>query len=118
MRYPLPFLAAAALTLLFPMLAAAERITDRDDFIRLVHQRQLTTIGVALAVSPDGRIGGRAFGSDVQGEWTWDKGWFCRSLAWGSRTWPTNCQLVTKEGDKLTFTSDQGAGESATLRIR
>jgi hypothetical protein len=100
------------------MAAAAERVTSRDDFVSLVNQRKLTSMGVTLVVSPDGRIGGRAFGSNVQGEWTWGKGWFCRSLAWGSRSWPTNCQLVTKEGAKLKFTSDQGAGESATLRIR
>jgi hypothetical protein len=118
MRYALPRLAAAALIALLPVAAAAERVTSRDDFMSLVDQRELTTMGVKLIVSPDGRIDGSAFGSSVSGEWTWDKGWFCRSLAWGSRSWPSNCQLVTKEGDRLKFTSDQGSGQSATLRIR
>ncbi|MDN5568512.1 MAG: dihydrodipicolinate reductase [Paracoccus sp. (in: a-proteobacteria)] len=114
----LPRLAAIALIALLPMAAAAERVTTRDDFVSLVDQRRLTTMGITLVVSPDGRIGGRAFGSDVSGDWVWDKGWFCRTLAWGSRSWPRNCQLVVRDGDKLRFTSDQGTGDSATLRIR
>lgn len=111
-------LAAATLITFLPMAAVAERVTSRDDFISLVDQRRLTSMGITLIVSPDGRIGGSAFGSAVSGEWTWEKGWFCRSLAWGSRNWPRNCQLVVRDGDKLRFTSDQGSGDSATLRIK
>ena len=109
---------AAILTALLSGPALAERITSRDAFLSLVDQRRLTTIGVTLVVTPDGRIGGSAFGSDVRGDWTWDSGWFCRTLAWGSRSWPRNCQLVERTGDALRFTSDKGTGDTATLRIR
>ena len=113
-----PSLLAAALLALTVAPALAERITSRDDFVQAVDQRRLTTLGVALVVTPGGRIGGSAFGSDVTGDWTWDKGWFCRTLAWGSRSWPRNCQLVERTGDALRFTSDKGTGDTATLRIR
>lgn len=111
-------LALAAGMLIPPTIAQAERVTSRDEFLGLVQNRSLTTLGVSLTVMPDGRIGGRAFGQAVRGSWDWQAGWFCRTLGWGTREWARDCQLVTRDGDRLTFTSDKGAGDSATLSIR
>lgn len=118
MPHALMAAALCATLLSLPNAAVADRVTTRDEFIGLVQQRSLTTVGVSLSVQPDGRIGGRAFGRDVQGSWDWQSGWFCRTLGWGQREWPLNCQLVTRDGNKLTFTSDKGNGDSATLTIR
>lgn len=102
-----------------PLQAMAERVTTRQDFLSLVDQRRLTSTGIALSVTPDGQITGRAFGRDVTGSWSWDEGgWFCRTLGWGRLSWPLNCQLVMRDGDRLRFTSDRGTGDTATLRIR
>lgn len=109
-------LAAAVLAL--PGSAAAERVTTRDAFLGLVDGRNLTSTGITLRVTPDGRIGGRAFGREVRGTWEWNSGWFCRTLGWGSREWPLNCQLVVRDGQRLIFTSDKGAGDRAALRLQ
>ncbi|MCF3973810.1 dihydrodipicolinate reductase [Paracoccus salsus] len=109
---------ALAAAIALPQAAQAERVTSRDDFLSLVEQRQLTRMGISLQVMPDGRIGGRAFGREVRGSWEWRSGWFCRTLGWGDRQWPLDCQLVERSGDRLTFTSGKGAGDKATLRLR
>ena len=111
-------LSAILAALVLPSGAWAERVTSREDFVALVQGRDLTTTGITLQVAPDGAIGGRAFGRAVSGTWQWDKGWFCRTLAWGSRDWPLNCQLVEHEGGRIVFTADKGAGDRATLTIR
>lgn len=110
--------ALVGLVLAMPAPASAERVTTRDAFLGLVQGRALTATGIRLEVTPDGRIGGRAFGSDVRGTWEWDAGWFCRTLGWGRREWPLDCQLVVRDGDRLIFTAAKGTGERATLRLR
>lgn len=112
-------LIAVMFALALPAQAMAERITTRTDFLLLVDQRRLTATGITLTVTPDGQITGRAFGRAVTGSWSWDEGgWFCRRLGWGRQSWPLNCQLVTRDGDRLRFTADRGTGDSATLRLR
>lgn len=101
-----------------PLSAMAERVTSRANFVALVEGRDLSAFGVTMRVAGDGRIGGRAFGRDVTGTWEWNKGWFCRTLAWGSREWPLDCQLVEYEGNAVVFTADKGAGDRAALTLR
>ena len=62
--------------------------TDRAAFVELVGGRSLTGLGVSLTVSGSGKIGGRAFGRDVTGQWTWDQGYFCRTMQAGEQTVP------------------------------
>jgi hypothetical protein len=108
-----------ALALLHPTAALAfDRVTDRSAFLSLVDGRTLTTIGVALRVTPEGRIEGRAFGAEVQGRWQWRDGFFCRELFAAGRSYPLNCQTVAVEGRTLRFVADQGAGDRADLRLK
>ena len=122
----------AALFVLFavlPGLAAAEgwslaasgaefrRIDDRESFVRIVEQGTLSRFGITLRVVPDGRIEGRAFGRDVTGQWDWRQGYFCRDLDWGSTELGQNCQEVRVSGRLVRFTSDQGKGRFADLRL-
>ena len=96
-------------------------ITDRGNFIDLVNGKQLrlATYGITLNVLPDGRISGRGFGQDVTGSWNWQDGYFCREMLLGSRTIEYNCQLVEARGaDRMRFTVDRGAGQSATFRVQ
>jgi hypothetical protein len=95
-----------------------DRVTDRGDFVDLVSGKSLTSLGVSLNVSPSGKISGRAFGSDVSGTWTWNNGYFCRTLKAGSRSFALNCQLVQKKPGRIRFTADKGSGDTADLRIR
>jgi hypothetical protein len=92
-------------------------VDDNDRFVSLIEGRELRRLGITLTVSPEGEIAGRAFGAPVRGEWRWEGGYFCRDLFWNNTDLGYNCQLVEQKGDTLRFTSDQGAGMHADLRL-
>ena len=100
--------------------AYADRATvqDRNEFLNLVSGKTLQRPLVSLQVSPGGDISGKGAMREVKGEWTWKDGYFCRTLYWGGDDLGYNCQLVTYDGRKLTFTADQGAGQSAAFSLR
>ena len=112
----------ASLTALFiagPALADFQRVQQRDTFVSLVENRDLTRFGIRLKVLQDGRISGRAFGQKVSGAWSWSSGFFCRDLyVNGDELDTKNCQKVEVKGDTLRFTSDRGQGDYADLRLR
>ena len=115
-------LALAALlvvSLAGPAAADFQRVTDRGNFVSLVQNRDLTRLGIRLNVSGDGRIQGRAFGQSVSGSWNWSGEYFCRELYLnGDAIDAGNCQTVEVRGNTVRFTSDQGEGEYADLRLR
>ena len=94
-----------------------QRVDDRAVFVDLMEQGTLRRFGIKLKVEPDGRIEGRAFGRKVTGVWDWREGYFCRDMAWGSTEIEANCQEVRVSGDLVRFTSDQGQGRFADLRL-
>jgi len=102
-----------------PAVAQAfEQITTRDAFVAAVKGRDLTRLGISVAVSPSGGIEGRAFGYPVTGAWNWQGNYFCRDLYWGGDRLDPNCQAVLIQGDTIRFTSDKGSGRSADLTLR
>lgn len=109
----------SALLLSAPAFAESFKpVTNRDTFVSLMQNRELTRFGINLKVSPDGRIDGRAFGRDVRGAWRWQSGYFCRDLYWGQKNLGPNCQAVKIQGQTVRFISDQGTGEHADLTLR
>lgn len=114
-------LLVAVLTFATPVSADAfERVTEKNVFLTLVLGKALTNrlYGVTLTVSPYGQISGDAFGRAVVGDWSWQRGFFCREMTWGDRAIPYNCQLVEARGTDVRFTSDQGAGDAASFKLR
>jgi len=102
-----------------PALAEFQLVDQRDRFLSLVKDRDLTRFGISLKVTEDGRIQGRAFGQKVSGAWNWNGRYFCRDLfVNGDELDAGNCQLVHVRGDTLRFTSDRGQGEFADLRLK
>jgi len=96
-------------------------ITDRTEFLSTLAGRdlRLSTYGLTLTVTADGRIEGRAIGAPVTGNWSWQGGYFCREMQWGGTEIPYNCQLVESAApNRMRFTVDQGAGQSATFTLR
>lgn len=96
-------------------------VKDEGLFKSLVAGKELRNFfyGVRLFVFEDGRIDGSAIGRDINGTWSWQDGFFCREMKWGERAIPYNCQLVEARGDdRLRFTVDQGAGDSASFRLQ
>lgn len=105
-----------------PALAEGfEPVQDESQFLQLVGGRVLR-IGLydlSLRVRPGGVIEGSAMGWAITGNWSWQDGFFCRSMDWSGTEIDYNCQLVEARGsDVLRFTVDQGSGESATFRLR
>ena len=115
-------LAITALIAVFvagPAVAEFKRVTDRDNFVSLVQDRNLTRLGIRLNVTDNGQIKGRAFGRNVSGQWNWNSGFFCRDLyVNGEILDGANCQKVEVRGNTVRFTSDKGTGDSADLRLR
>lgn len=93
------------------------KINTQADFVRLIEGKTLKRPFVELTVSPDGRIGGMGLRWEVTGAWSWQDGFFCRSLFWGGDDLGYNCQEVRASGERLRFTSDQGDGQSAVFRL-
>ena len=113
------FMLALLATLASPALAEDYvRLTDRAAFVSLVSGKNLTSLGVSLTVGPSGTIGGRAFGRNVTGAWSWSGGYFCRTMQAGDKVFARNCQLVQQNGNRLRFIADKGTGATADLRIR
>ena len=96
-------------------------VKDQDAFLSLVQGKELRNFlyGVRLNVMEGGTIAGSAIGWEIVGNWTWQNGYFCREMSWGGDPIPYNCQLVEVRGDdRIRFTGDQGAGESASFRLQ
>ena len=111
------------LTLFFSLTASSvfaepKVITTSNEFIELVTDNKLTRPFITLKVSSDGEIHGKGALSKITGAWLWEDGYFCRSLRWGRTDLDYNCQRVTSDGNKLTFTSDRGQGDSASFTLR
>ncbi|MEM8536373.1 MAG: dihydrodipicolinate reductase [Pseudomonadota bacterium] len=121
MKRTLIAFAAAALTTAPAHADTFVPVKEEDRFLSLVQDRELRNFlyGVRLNVLENGQIIGGAWGWDITGTWSWQDGYFCREMAWGGEPIPYNCQLVEAEGaDRLRFTVDQGAGDSASFRLR
>lgn len=106
--------------LMTPAFAAAEytKINSKSEFLALVQGKTLTRPLVTLNVSETGGITGRGATWDVEGNWTWQNGYFCRDLFWGGDPLGYNCQEVGVSDGRVRFTSDQGQGQSADFRLR
>ncbi|MEJ8562044.1 dihydrodipicolinate reductase [Yoonia sp. GPGPB17] len=118
---------SAILSLTFATVAAPAvadsyvPVKDQATFLSLVEGKELRNFfyGVRLNVLSNGDIDGSAIGWEIDGNWSWQDGYFCRELSWGGDPIPYNCQLVEARGeDRLRFTVDQGAGDSASFRLQ
>lgn len=96
-------------------------IKDLPTFLKLVEGRELR-IGLydlTVSLSPQGQVTGSALGWGITGTWRWEGDYFCRELDWSGYAIEDNCQLVELlDNDKLRFTTDRGAGNSASFRLR
>lgn len=101
-----------------PALAEFAKVDSADVFKNIVDGKTLTRPLVKLRVGTGGSISGTGAAWAVTGNWTWEGGYFCRSLEWGGDDLGYNCQEVQAHGDKIRFTSDQGSGDSLEFKLR
>lgn len=109
---------AVLLCLAAPALAELSKVNSADEFKQIVSGKTLTRPLIKLQVGPSGEISGRGAAWEVTGNWSWEGGYFCRSLEWGGDDLGYNCQEVRVSGSKIRFTSDQGTGDSAEFTLR
>lgn len=111
---------AAVAASLVPALAVAElaKVETKSQFVQLVQGKTLSRPFVRLEVSPSGNIRGMGARWEVEGNWSWQNGYFCREIFWGGDPLGYNCQEVRANGSRIRFTSDRGAGDSADFRLR
>jgi hypothetical protein len=93
-------------------------VEDQETFVALVKGKELKRPFVNIEVSEEGVISGYGAAWPVTGTWSWDNGYFCRDLFWAGDPLGYNCQEVQASGDRIKFTSDKGAGDSAEFRLR
>lgn len=112
-------LVAISIVLLGASAAQAElkKLNTYAEFLAYVNGKTLTRPLVKLKVTSDGRIAGRGMRWDVEGNWRWENGYFCRDLYWDGDPLGYNCQEVRASGQRIRFTSDKGAGPSAEFRL-
>ena len=110
----------ASITFTYSAVAEAgfRKVSSETEFLQVTSGKNMTIMGITVFVTPDGQIGGRAFGQPVSGAWEWRSGYFCRDLYWGKRDFSPNCQEVRVDGNKIRFASDRGKGQSAVLTLR
>lgn len=118
MRVNIPTVFAALCLTATPALAEFTKVDDKSQFVELVSGKELKRPFVNLEVSPEGDISGRGAAWAVEGNWTWRDGYFCRDLFWGGDALGYNCQEVKAAGNRIRFTSDKGAGDSAEFRLQ
>ncbi|SDG67994.1 dihydrodipicolinate reductase [Sulfitobacter delicatus] len=119
MKTVLSLLAAGLFSLgASPALAEFARISDKAEFVSVVSGKKLTRALVDLSVTPGGAITGKGAVWEVKGSWNWEGGYFCRSLNWGGDDLGYNCQEVARDGNRIRFTSDKGAGETAVFTLK
>lgn len=118
MKYILALLAIAVMAVATPAAAEFSKVNSAAEFNSLVSGKTLSRPFVKLKVNPNGSISGRGATWDISGNWTWENGYFCRSLEWGGDDLGHNCQEVKTSAGKIRFTSDKGSGDSADFSLR
>ncbi|WP_300060153.1 dihydrodipicolinate reductase [uncultured Roseobacter sp.] len=111
-------LIAATLLVASPAAAEFAKVDSQEEFISLIQGKELRRPFVRLEVSREGEISGMGAAWAVTGNWTWQDGYFCRDLFWGGDPLGYNCQEVRAHDNRIRFTSDRGAGDSADFRLR
>lgn len=110
----------AAVLAVLPGWAAAdfERITSKTAFVSIVAGKTLSRPLISVRVDPRGEITGKGARWPISGEWSWQGGYFCRTLSWGGDNLGYNCQEVSVRGGKVRFRSDKGRGDWADFTLR
>ena len=103
-----------------PAAMAMDRVTTQNAFLQTLAGKELTLriYGLRINVQPSGSIVGKAVGYEITGDWAWRDGYFCREMDWSGYPIDYNCQLVEADGNRVRFTSDKGAGDSAVFVLR
>ena len=94
-----------------------KRITTEKEFRTIVAGKKLTSKAGYSINHKDGNITGNFRDRELTGTWTWEDGYFCRSVMLGNKDLPDDCQVITVSGDKVTYIRNRGEGKGLTYQI-
>ncbi|WP_170468193.1 hypothetical protein [Ruegeria arenilitoris] len=96
----------------------AEEIEDQQKFIDLVVGKKLVQGETWVKILKDGKVEGQGpKAGDISGTWEWKGRYYCRNINIEEVAMPRDCQVVTIDQDKVTFTHKEGIGVSVRWTI-
>lgn len=107
--------------LLFGFLAtivSAEEIQNKEKFMNLIVGKKLVQGDTWVTIHKDGTVEGKGpKGGSISGSWEWKDRYYCRDIVIVGEVMPHDCQVVSVEGNSVTFTHKDGAGVSVRWNI-
>lgn len=97
---------------------SAEEIEDQRKFMELIVGKKLVQGETWVKILKDGKVEGKGpKAGDISGSWEWSGKYYCRELVIEGVALPNDCQVVTIDDGKVTFTHKEGAGVSVQWNI-
>lgn len=93
------------------------RITSEDEYRTTIVGKRLVWESGSATHHEDGSITGNVGDREMTGTWSWQDGFYCRSIRISNTRVPDDCQILIVSGDELTVIRDGGMGDIATFRI-
>lgn len=91
-------------------------ISDEETFRKAIVGRTVALQdGANMTINADNTITGAVDGEVVTGTWSFEDGYWCRTITLGD-IFTEDCQLWVVDGDRLVITRDRGNGESFAWR--
>ena len=112
-------LAAAALTglagshAIHQASAADERITTEQEFRATAVGKKMVTKGGYVNFGEDGSLSGEFSGKKLTGKWSWEDGYFCRTVKLGGKDRGHDCQVVLATEDGVVLHRKKGQGKKS-----
>lgn len=103
-----------------PMEAAPTQITTEKQFREMIVGKRAEFIKDSAnwaTSTADGRLIGEWKGKKMNGTWSWEESFYCRTVSIGDKDLGRNCQKVVIDGDVVTWTRDRGEGRASKWRL-
>ncbi len=99
-----------------PVSNAAHQITTLTEFNQLIVGKMIAIADrKTFSINADGTLTGSIDGAALEGTWTWEKPYWCRTL---TALHPgTDCQIWQIDGQQITITRDRGNGATVSYML-
>ncbi|NRB00180.1 MAG: hypothetical protein HRU32_10220 [Rhodobacteraceae bacterium] len=92
------------------------QIADEETFRNAIVGKEIQLAdGASMTINPDNTISGAVDGVEATGTWSFEDGFWCRTITLGD-IFTEDCQLWVVDGDRLIITRDRGEGQSYAWR--
>lgn len=116
-KFLVPASVALSLALIAP-LADAKELRKQKQFDAAVVGKKLVSGDTWILIAADGSMTGVSNTKEkITGAWIWNKRYFCRNVAVGSKTFPQDCLEVSIDGNTVTFVRNKGKGKAVPYTI-